>query len=212
MELNKQYLSTKQSQNPPPPKMPGLQMKKIRRKPQKKNSGPKIIMLFLLLIGGYLYLNNDSTQEENTDQLRTVKDIEDNIQTLTELKEKAKEQFDQTNLHDFQNAQFAYIKGIRDYRKGVYVRAIESFRACKTIHPRHELCTSYLKKAQVKQQQLIQAWMTTGKTSREKRRFMACMSSFKNVMTTINNTQDLTYKEAKENYKICSFHHLKGRY
>ena len=92
------------------------------------------------------------------------------------------------------------------------LRAIESFRACKTIHPQHDLCTSYLQKTQIKQQQLIQAWMTTGKGYRENRRFMACMSSFKNVMTTINNTQNLTYKEAKENYKICSLHHLKGRY
>ena len=80
-------------------------MKRVRRKKEKKSMGPKIIMSFIVLTGVYLYFNNDIPPEENTDKLRTLQDIEDNFQTLTELKEEAKEQHDKTKTHDFQNAQ-----------------------------------------------------------------------------------------------------------
>lgn len=177
----------------------------------KKRKSPlkfKIILLALALIGAWLFFSDDPTNKtEKEDKLKTNLEREDEVKNLTELKEKEQEKRKKNLSPSYKNAQFAYVNGIRDYRKGVYNRAIESFRVCKTLYPQHELCPTYLKKAQVKNQQLIQAWMVAGRDYREKRRFVPCMSSFKNVMMALKDKQHITYKEALENYKICKIQH-----
>ena len=168
------------------------------------------MILGLLVLGFVWLMSQDSGQnpEEKEDKLRTLANREENIKTLTELKEKELEKRSKSALSSYKNAQFAYVKGIRDYRKGVYGRAIESFRVCKTIYPQHNLCDSYLKKARLKRQQLIQAWMVAGKDYRQKRRFKACMSSFQNVMTALEqDKRNPNYKEAKESFDICKIQH-----
>ena len=188
--------------SPPPP------LSSSQKPRQKKPLLPKIILLLLVVGGGWLFLSDDSAdKKEKADKLKTILEREEDVKTLTELKEKEQEKRQKNSLSSYKNAQFAYVKGVRDYRKGVYSRAIESFRVCKTLYPQHELCATYLKKAQVKNQQLIQAWMVAGKDYREKRRFVPCMSSFKNVMMAIKDKQNITYKEARENYKICLIQH-----
>ncbi len=177
-------------------------------KKQKRPLMPKIILLVLVLAGAWLFLSDDSTNKtEKEDKLKTNLEREEDVKTLTELKEKEQEKRQKNSSPSYKNAQFAYVNGIRDYRKGVYNRAIESFRVCKTLYPQHPLCANYLKKAQVKNQQLIQAWMVAGKDYREKRRFIPCMSSFKNVMMALKDKQHITYKEALENYTICKIQH-----
>ena len=182
-------------------------------KPTKKNKPllPKIILIVLVLGVLYLMTDNSESKKEQADSLRTNMEREESVKNLSELKEKEEEKREKNKIPSYKHAQFAYIKGIRDYRKGVYNRAIESFRACKTLYPQHDLCPSYLQKAQAKNQQLIQAWMTAGKEYREKRRFPACISSFKNVMMAIRDKDNLTYKEARENYDICLMQY-KDRY
>lgn len=213
--LDKKYLSVQHpSANDIPYSPPrSVKKRKRRRKQPKKNIGPKIVMLLIGSAALYLFINKDtSPQQEDSDKLKTLQDIEEDIKTLDELKEQAKVEHDETKTYHFKNAQFAYIRGIRDFRKGVYTRAIEAFKTCRTIDPQHDLCASYLQKSEIKQQQLIQAWMITGKAYREKHRFTACMSAFRNVMTVISNTRNLTYKEAEKNYEICLLHHNKGRH
>ncbi len=182
------------SAQPPPPK-------KGQRK--KKKSLSFKLLLFSIVIGVAYLLSNETKQEKDYDQLRTSKNIEENIKTLSELRQEEEKKRAKNSLINFKNSQYAYVKGVRDYRKGFYGRAIESFRVCKTLYPEHDLCSSYLQKSQIKKQQLIQAWMIAGRDYREKRRFASCMSSFKNVMLSIKNKRNSTYKEANENYNIC---------
>jgi Ni/Co efflux regulator RcnB len=178
-----------------------------KRKKKKKSFMTKIIFILIALGGVYLFLSDTQDTKEKKDKLRSNLDREEDIKTLSELRQEEKEKRDKNAHPSYKNAQSAYTKGIRDYRKGVYNRAIESFRVCKTLYPQHDLCASYLKKAEIKNQQIIQAWMVAGKDYREKRRFAPCMSSFKNVMMAIRDKQNLTYKEAFENYKICQIQH-----
>ena len=215
-ENNKNLPNLQQSNIPPahlsfpqqgPAYYPTSSPLKQKNKKTKKLM-PKII-LGVLLLGGVWLFSQDSGQQktEKEDKLRTLANMEENIKTLEELKEKELEDRSKNSLSTYKNAQFAYIRGIRDYRKGVYGRAIESFRVCKTIYPQHDLCGSYLKKAQIKKQQLVQAWMIAGKDYRQKRRFQACMSSFQNVMTALQDKKTPIYKEAKKNFDICKIKH-----
>lgn len=189
---------------------------KHKKPPAKKNRKPKILMAVVLVAALYLYLSEEDSSApgkvDKADKLFTSQDQEEQLKTLKDMKQKARKQYDKTKNKDYRNAQKAYIAGQRDYRKGVYVRAAQAFRACKTIYPQHRQCGIYLKKSQIKQQQMIQAWMNSGKSYRQNRRFLACMSSFKNVMQAVKNPKNPTFREARENYTICSFEQERGRY
>ena len=196
---------------PPQDPLSMYQQKPALKKRNKSSPVSKRFIVILLVLGGvagFLFLN-ETPQEVVKDPKDIIRlaDKEENIKTLTELKEEEDKKRSKNRLISYQSAQYAYVKGIRDYRKGVYTRAIESFRACKTLYPQHELCGAYLRKAQQKQEQLIQSWMIAGKDYREKRRFEPCMSSFKNVIQTIKDTNSLVYKEALENFHICKIQH-----
>ncbi|MYE07165.1 MAG: FHA domain-containing protein, partial [Oligoflexia bacterium] len=144
------------------PYTPPLNPSKKKRK-QKKSSLPRIILLIIIIGGVWLFTEDTEQKKEEADKLRTLMDREETVKTLAELKEQEMEKRSKNALSNYKHAQFAYTRGIRDYRKGIYSRAIESFRVCKTLYPQHELCATYLQKSQVKNQQLIQAWMVAGK-------------------------------------------------
>ena len=198
-----------------PPAMPSsLSLQAAGNKKQftsKKSQMPRILMGVIVVLFLFLLLSEDKKPTPQKDNLRTKENIEEEIKTLTELKEEEKEKKKQNMKISFKNAQAAYVKGIRDYRKGVYVRAIESFRVCKTLYPQHELCETYFQKAKIKKDQLVQAWMLDGRDARAKGRYEACLASFKNVMLAIRDKNHLTYKEAVENYDICKIK-FEGRY
>ena len=180
---------------------------------KKRTMKSKIILALGIVFIAWLLLSDSENKsaEEKKDILITRQDKERDVKTLSQLKEKEQAKRQINSLPNYKNAQFAYTKGIRDYRKGLYDRAIESFRVCKTLYPKHNLCSSYLQKSQIKQQQLIQSWMIAGKYYREKREFNACMAAFQNVIYAIQDTTNITYKEAWENYKICQIQY-KDRY
>lgn len=189
---------------PPGYQNPHIQTPPLKKKAKRNRSlVPKVILAGVVIGGAWLFSQDNKQKVKKEDKIRTTQDMEEEIKTLTELKDQELEKRNKNLNQSYKYAQSAYVKGLRDYRKGVYIRAIESFRVCKTLYPQHELCPAYLKKAQAKNQQLIQAWMVAGKDYREKRRFVSCMSSFKNVMMAIKNQKNHTYKEAKENFKIC---------
>lgn len=193
---------------------PGLSSQLAQNKKQstgRKSQMPRILIGVLVLLFLFLLLSEDKKPKSPEDNLRTAKNVEEDIKSLAELKEEEKEKKKRNMEISFKNAQAAYVKGIRDYRKGVYVRAIESFRVCKTLYPQHELCETYLQKAKIKRDQLVQAWMLDGRDARAKGRYEACLAGFKNVMLAIRDKNNLTYKEASENFDICKIK-FEGRY
>lgn len=108
----------------------------------------------------------------------------------------------------FEEAQPNFIKGFRDYRKGQYARAIESFQACLSLFPNHIQCQRSLRLSQKKFSELIQYNMILANKYRAQNQFTACMSSYRNVMYMLKNPNDKIYIEAKMGHDVC--HALQG--
>ena len=163
----------------------------------------------LMVLGGFLYMGlqespdgeEEKTQEEAF-RLRTQEDREGDIKSIDELQLKLKEE--KSLMKSNKNAHIAYLKGIRDYRQGLFGRARENFRVCQTLHPSHKLCSHYLKKSTIKYEKLAQRNMVLGKQYRDQNQFRQCASSFKNVwvMMSYNKSHPL-YSEAKSNFNFC---------
>ncbi len=185
--------------------------------PGKSSSAPLIrwVIIIVVLGAGLLLLTDSpeqSAQKKEQTKLRLEQDREDDIQSINQRREKTAKEKKEAESIAFKNAQQAYLKGIRDFRKGFFGRAKENFRVCKTLYPRHKLCSGYLKKAQIKYEQLAQQHLVLGKQYREKKQYRQCVSSFTKVMTMMSydNNHSL-FKEAKTNLSFCKLS-LKGSY
>ncbi len=173
-----------------------------------------VIIAVILGVGLLLLTNSPEKSEQTKEQtkLRLEQDMEDDMQSINQMREKVVEEKKETSSPVFKNAQQAYLKGIRDFRKGFFGRAMENFRVCKTLYPQHKLCSGYLKKSQIKYEQLAQRNLVLGKQYREKKQYRQCVSSFTTVMTMMSydNNHPL-FKEAKTNLSFCKLS-LKDNY
>ena len=193
---------------------PDLQNEPLDSNPtqNKDNSRVRFYVILFLILGGAYFLLSSPTKKKATQEIRTSENIESDIKSIEEKisAQKAATEYQQTV--DFKNANIAYIKGFRDYKRGFYGRAVEFFRVCKTLYPKHELCGTYITKATIKQQHIIESNMILGKKYRDKNHFKACLAAFNTVLTLVQNTNHPTYKEAKSNYNYCKLEFESGRY
>lgn len=142
-----------------------------------------------------------NTQEVITEKLEQTKE------QLSNLKNRKIE--DRNMIIFNQKVKSFYIKGFRDFQQGQFDRAIASFSACLSLSPSHQLCNKYLHLSQKKKDELIQYHMRSGRRSLDKKQYQSCMSSFKNVIYTIQNSSDPVQQEAELNHEICELR-LKG--
>ncbi|MCB0340605.1 MAG: FHA domain-containing protein [Pseudobdellovibrionaceae bacterium] len=187
-----------------------------KRSRQNKNNGKRN---FYLLLGALIVLAVAISQlgvDKNSKSGPTLvtpevieKEIQDQLAENQKLLDEQKASGRKTN--PYKNAQSHFIKGFRDYEKGQFERAIESFGTCLSLAPNHPLCTRYSKLARVKLDKLIQYHLTLGSKRLEQNQYRACMSAFQNVKTLVRDPNDIRYKEATIKYERCAAA-LEGQY
>lgn len=179
---------------------------KPRRPGRRNKKGP-----FPLIVGGLVLfflwvLFDDGGGKKNQEiELRTEQQIEADIRAAEEMA-KAYEQEQKNKGRDsfqYRKAQSFFVHGFRDYQVGQYERALESFQACMSLFPDHALCNRYQGLAQKKFNELIQYHMIVGRKYLEQQQYRACLSSFRNVMFMIKDTNSKVFKEAQANYNTC---------
>ena len=181
-------------------------------KKNKKNSPlniPRMILILVIPLILYLVLVEPSSSQKDQEQetrikLKTEQDFEnERIKTEEEQIEVATQK-QKLKGPQFKNAQRAYLKGIRDYRNGLFGRAQDNFRVCKTLYPQHKLCSGYLKKSQIKYEQLAQRNLILGKNSMEKKQYKQCIASFNIVLKMMSHDKShKLFKEAQTHLKSC---------
>lgn len=168
---------------------------------------PVRIIIALLLIGGIAwYLFGNNTKSKNKFKIRSESDvqkaIDDSTQVIGEIKAQ-KEKKGQDSIQ-YQKAQEYYIAGFRDYMKGQYARAMQSFQASLSFYPNHELARKYYSQAQRKFEQQVDQSMNLGRKYYQKQNYEMCKSSYANVMIMLKDSSKLKYREAKQYYDECS--------
>ena len=178
--------------------------KKSTKRKQSPLTPPRLILVLVILAGVYFSTMDSTENKKEAVKIRTEQDFEDALSLDTQLTLEKEKEIEQINTPSYKNAQIAYLRGIRDYRQGLFGRAIENFRVCRTLFPKHKLCSGYLKKSQMKYEQLAQKNLILGKHYMEKKQYRQCSSSFKTVMTMMSfNKNSKLYKEAKQKFLLC---------
>ena len=172
-------------------------------KKKKTSSGPRVVLMGLmaLLVVLVLMPEEKKNEEEDVINVRTEREIENEVEALQKLSEEEQET---SNLPPEElEARVAFIKGFRDYRKGYYDRALKSFKHCVTLNNAYEICRSYVRQAQTQVNRIIQKKMLLGKNYQQNKQYEACKAAFQSVEIMIQNTSSPVYKEALENRKLC---------
>lgn len=187
----------------PPPQMAPRPM--YRAPAPKVNHTPKIIIGVVLVLGYWIFSGEAAKKKEEI-KLRTEQQAQADVETATKLEEAARSsrgrRLDESVTG--KQAQENYVRGFRDYRKGQYERALESFQACLALNPKHALCNLYTRLSQRKFTELVQYHIVLGRRYRDQNQFQSCRSSFRNVMVMVKDANSPAYKEAKANYDACN--------
>lgn len=181
-----------------------------QRRPTPKKPTLTTWLIVAILAGVTWYLTQEEPKKTEALRLRTAEEVQAEIERAEQLRAEAQKQTNINGSTALQQAEERYSTGFRDYQRGRYGRAVNSFQACLSFDPSHALCQRYLRLAQKKQDELIQRLMVLGREYRDRNQFDSCVASFKNVMILVKDRQHPTYMEAKANYEACVAA-LKGR-
>ena len=76
--------------------------------------------------------SSEQTEKEKAQtKIRLEQNMEDDIESVHQMREKVIEEKKEAASTVFKNAQQAYLKGIRDFRKGFFWKSERNFRVCK---------------------------------------------------------------------------------
>jgi pSer/pThr/pTyr-binding forkhead associated (FHA) protein len=165
--------------------------------------------LFYIILGGvlifflWLYTSKPSTSSNaNGNATDPQVLIANNEKTVEELN--AERDREGHNSPQYKEAQPNFVKGFRDYYKGQYERAIESFQACLSLFPEHPQCKRYLNLSLKKYSELIQYHMILGGKYKEQGQFDACSAEYKNVLEMVKDPTQKTFQEARSGLDACT--------
>ncbi len=164
------------------------------------------VMGLLLLCAGYIFLSDPHAKaKKSLREIATIEKIMDRVEKTRTDSEKLIEEIESSgkNSPDYKSAHSFYIKGFRDFQKGLYAQALSSFETCLSIYPSHQLARRYSELAENRQEELISFNINQGMTNLNNGKYDFCISSFQNVLSSINDKTDVRYLEAKELLKKC---------
>lgn len=177
-------------------------MSRLRR-PSKSSANFYILVAIVAVVFIALVTSKPSTNTSTT--MKTEDAIDAEINDYKQIIEKAEAERARAgmNTRQYEEAQPNFIKGFRDYRKGQYGRAIESFQACLSLFPDHVQCNRYKNLAQKKFDELIQYHMVLASKYMSQNQFSACKASYRNAMIMIKEPSNKIYLEAKAGFDAC---------
>lgn len=190
--------------------VPNKPASKSRKKSSRSgNSGGtsplfKVIIVLGLAFFGWLFLSESGPKKEGV-EITSDRDIEAEIEAAKQIKKAKEDQARATNRNtvQYRDAQANYVKGFRDFQKGQYSRARDSFQTCLSLFPEHVLCERYLNLSTRKFNEVVQDHMILGMDYRDRNQFQACMNSLKTVMVMVKDKSSKIYQQAKANYDAC---------
>ena len=169
----------------------------------------KFFLIILIVIGaGYSYLATPN-KKSNAKKIASTLKYEDEVNNqIISKKESDLEQQRETQLKQKQSpaslrVNESFLRGMRDYQLGNYVRAQEFFQVVLNLEPDHALAKRHLYLAKVRFDELVQEKLMLGDSYYKKHNFRMCASMYTQVMQMLegkNNEQKylLAEKKAKE--------------
>ncbi len=183
----------------------GLYKQSRRSNSTSSISSTQVVMVIVALAGVYWYTNRPAPalapraeirMEEEVN--RDITSVEAEIATIRADRDRRGE-----NAPNFNEINSHFIRGLRDYNKGNYQRAVESFQACLSLNPNHPQCQQHYSLASRAFWKMVDGEMIRGLKFKEQNQFASCRSAFQNVKNLVTDPTNKKYVEAEANRKLC---------
>lgn len=177
-----------------------------------QDSGRLRFYMIIAILGlGLAWLLNSGSDKKNQEKgLKTVEEIEKEIQSSEENLENlvSKRSFaNEAEKTRYKEAQVHYLEGFRDYQKGQYGRAIKSFETALAIDANHALAARYKRLAEKSRDEVIALLMIEGRSYRDKTMYGRCSAALEKVLDALPNVDDIKYRQAKTLKDECDLLH-----
>lgn len=176
-------------------------------------ANPKIrFYLILAVVAGaaYLYLNKDADKTKKSEQKATILKYADDVNIKLNSKSEAETQKKLIKLREQKNSPTAlraeenFIKGMRDFQLGNYLRAQEFFQVVLNLQPGHELAKRHLYLAKVRFDEVLKAKLMLGESYYQKHNFKMCQSLYEQVLNMLmGKSSDQNFQLATAMYDKC---------
>jgi len=179
---------------------------RIKTKP-KMNPIVTGAVILIVLTGLYVKLVSDKQPEAQ----KTLREIatQESISSRLDEETKALEQLETENSEsersnpDFIEAQKIYVKGFRNFQKGMYAQAVSAFETSLSLYTDHQLARRYKVLSENRLDELIDFHITEGRIHLENRKFNFCVAAFNNAMSQSYDKNDKRFSEAKIGKRKC---------
>lgn len=174
--------------------------------PKQKNmalAGVTVLVALLFL--------SKFTQKEVKDKTLNMRDIatsevlDERISEQTKGLEKIEEELTQSEKSnpDYISANKFYLKGFREFQKGIYSSSVSSFETALALYPEHRLARRYKNIAENRLDELIDLQITQGRIYLDNGQYDYCISAYQNALSSSYKKEDKRYIEAKVGLDRC---------
>lgn len=187
--------------------LPQQQRVKRPKPPVKKNNNQMFLIIGVVAVALIFIVTSKKDEEGKSKVSPIVTPIledEARIKNSEEILAKARDQLKNLDSRKMMARQFL-VSGMREYRNGQYLKAIEYLASAFQSDPSLDEAAIYHKRAKQNLDKLIDHNFSEGKKYRESNNYRMCKASFQTVLFYIkNNMKHPRYIEAKQYYDECS--------
>lgn len=161
---------------------------------------------FAAVLGVLVYFATLKEEIKKPSKIASPDEINTAIDAVQKRQEELRKPHENMTSQDSYNRRSAekyFTKGFRDFQNKSYTRAIESFQTALAVQPNYIEAKRYLKLAEKRRQDLIDAHMDLGNKFKDKMMFKTCIAEFEKVLQIINRPEDKKYQLAKEQIQEC---------
>ncbi len=169
-----------------------------------------ILIVGILIVAGYFYLSPGPQKVAKKTDSKPLLKYEDEVAIkLNSKTEEAqnkiiKKALEEKNSPTNARAEENFIKGMRDFQLGNYLRAQEFFQVVLNLQPDHQLARRHLYLSKVRFDELVKAKIMLGESYYQKHNFRMCHSMYNQVLVMLQGkSSDQNYKLAEHMMEKC---------
>ena len=184
----------------PPPK---------EAKKAKKKLNPIVAGALILIVSTGVYIHMVSNQQPQAKktlrEIATQESVSHRLNEETKALEEIKIEISSSQKAnpDYIESQKIYMKGFRNFQKGMYAQAVSSFETSLSLYPDHHLARRYKVLSENRLDELIDFHITEGRIHLENEKYNFCIAAFKNAMFQSYDKNDKRFAEAKIGHRKC---------
>lgn len=202
----------RQQMAPPPQQQPGIEFQKHaeENKSLLANGNFKIFLMVVIVAATVYSVMSTPNKKSQAKKIASTLKYEDEVNNRLNSKKEKEAEEDREDLRKQKSSPQSlrvnenFIRGMRDFQLGNYVRSQQFFQLVLNLDPDHQLAKRHLYLSKVRFDELVQEKLMLGDSYYKKHNFRMCESMYTQVMDMLQaKNTDQKYLLAQKKAREC---------